>query len=159
MFLSLYYNKYMLINYNKISRKIFEVQPMPEGAPLIFMTDNNLCEHKRRTSSTATTTGTNNSECLDCGKLVLNTHTHINPNNIFKSLSNETMNDDLELLSTDEFKKELIENLDTFIINMKSLNFEPTTFPEWFETFMHWSEVNTDMEEECYGPRKQPKII
>jgi len=117
------------------------------------------CEHKRLTSSTATTTGTNNSECLDCGKLLLNTHTHNNPNNIFNSLSNETTNDDLILLSSDEFEKELIENLNTFTINMKNLNFKSTTFPEWFETFMHWNEVNTDMEEEYHGPRKQPKII
>ena len=62
-----------------------------------------------------------------------------------------------ELFSIDEFKKELIENLDAFSINMKNLNVEETTFQQWFEMFMRWNEVGTDMEDEYHGPRR-PEI-
>ena len=74
---------------------------------------------------------------------------------ILYCMSNKTdeIIEDIEILSIDDFRRELLANLDTFVVNMKSLNFKETTFPEWFETFMSWTEVGTDMEYEYYGPR------
>lgn len=71
----------------------------------------------------------------------------------------DTLTEEPFLFSDDEFKKELSEYLKTFIINMKNLNVKPTTFPEWFEMFMDWSEVGTCMEKISFGPRQEYKWL
>jgi hypothetical protein len=75
-----------------------------------------------------------------------------------EELFNKTIEENqYELFTIDDFKKELIENLDTFSINMKNLNVDETTYQQWFEMFMAWNEVGTEMEYEYHGPRK-PEI-
>lgn len=50
-----------------------------------------------------------------------------------------------------EFEEEIKKSVVTFAKNMENLNIESKTFPQWFEMYMRWSEVGTDMEEEYWG--------
>lgn len=63
-----------------------------------------------------------------------------------------------ENINVEKFKEELLENLEAFVKNMESHNKccgdITTTFPEWYETFMAWLEVGTDMEYSYYGTRE-----
>ena len=54
-------------------------------------------------------------------------------------------------MSIEEFEEQIKTSLPTFIQNMKNLGIETKSFPEWFEMYMHWSEVGTDMQEEYWG--------
>ena len=51
----------------------------------------------------------------------------------------------------DEFAELMIKALPAFAENMKKLNLTEDTFPEWFDKFMGWMDVGTDMEEMCWG--------
>jgi len=49
--------------------------------------------------------------------------------------------------SAEEFNQEVVGAFIHFIQNMDKLNVNSLSFPEWYETFGAWLEVNTDHEE------------
>ena len=58
----------------------------------------------------------------------------------------------MKTMTLKEFEEEIKTSLPTFVKNMENLNFvDGKTFPEWFQMYMHWSEVGTDMEEEYWS--------
>ena len=58
----------------------------------------------------------------------------------------------MKTMTLKEFEEEIKTSLPTFVKNMQNLNFvDGRTFPEWFQMYMNWNEVGTDMEEEYWS--------
>lgn len=59
-----------------------------------------------------------------------------------------------KFLTVDEFIKELNGQLKVYAMNVKHSKYAPRSFPEWYLDFTKGTLINTEYEEELYGPRK-----
>ena len=58
--------------------------------------------------------------------------------------------DDYKQYSLYEFLGQLTMDMGAFGKNMEHLKMKDMSFPEWYELFGAWLEVDTSMEEECW---------
>lgn len=54
-------------------------------------------------------------------------------------------------LTIEDFEDHMSDYIRNFVANMKNLDIEPRSMPEWMEMLCAWMEVGTDMEEEYYS--------